>query len=399
LQQGRLLRRLSECGLVFNIIDEFIMVHVLLIAPEPEPQFIGRNVAAVHGPHLGKENDMTQILVRRVITSLMALSICATSAAAWALTPTVVWQRVVPTGKDGNRFSADGTALLVATSTGFELRRSSDGVVQSTVTLPAASLTYEYAALSPDKQFVALALYNSAIGTIEIWRVSNSTLVRTITTDAIRSFKALDYSSTGLIATQERFAYGGGGYLRVHNASTGALVKKIGPVVRNSNPVTVAFSADGKYLAGADNFNVGDNSLSVYRTSDSSVALKIGIGTYSGLLAWSPDSTSLWSTAYQQVHIPDGAIVQTVPDTNFVISGFTPNNRSALVTLYANGQLTGTIEFVRTSDASAQVVYALGASTQASTLQVASTGTLFTYCVVSTDFTTVTLVVARVPAL
>src|SRR5262249_48848312 len=143
---------------------------------------------------------------------------------------TVIWQRSgILTGLDTAIFSADGTAILLAISTGFEVHRSSDGVLLNTLTLPAGSLAYNKVAFSPDKTQVALAQFNGASGWIELWSVSSSTLIRTISTDAVRSFKAISYSGSGLLATQERFAYGGGGFLRVNNASTGALVAKIGP--------------------------------------------------------------------------------------------------------------------------------------------------------------------------
>jgi hypothetical protein len=55
----------------------------------------------------------------------------------WAGTPTVVWQASgVRTGYPNAVFSADGTGVLLATATGFDLRRAADGVLLHSVSLP-----------------------------------------------------------------------------------------------------------------------------------------------------------------------------------------------------------------------------------------------------------------------
>jgi hypothetical protein len=342
---------------------------------------------------------MRKVVIRWLASSLVATCSGATVTLASALTPTVAWQQVVPANRPGNVFSADGSVILLTTSTGFQVRRATDGVLLNTLVLPAASLSYEKMAFSPDKQFVALVFFTSAVGTIEIWRVSDSTLARTITTDAVRSFKAIDFSSNGLIATQERFAYGGGGYLRVHNAATGVLVKKLGPTVRNSNPVDVGFSPNGQYLAYKDTFTTTDNGLPVVRTSDWSLALKFGTGTYAGFLRWSPDGGSLWTDGYQQVRVPDGTVLQTLQSGSVYVTGFTPDNHHGLGTVYSDFQATNMIEFLRIPDGSPEVVYTFNPGTQVGSGQINSGGTLFTYGIASTDFTSFTEYVAKVPSL
>lgn len=342
---------------------------------------------------------MRNVSIRWLASSIVAAGLNATASLAWALTPTVVWQQVVPVNRPGNVFSADGSAILLTSNTGFELRRSTDGALLNALTLPAASLSYLKVALSPDKQFVALAFFTNAVGTIEIWRVSNSTLARTITTDAVRSFKAIDYSSTGLVATQERFAYGGGGLLRVHNASTGALVKKIGPTVRNSNPVTIGFSPNGQYLAYKDTFSLTDNGLPVLRTSDWSVAMKFGTGTYAGFSSWSPDGGSLWTEGYEQVSVPGNTVLQTLQAGSVYVTGFTPDNHHGLGTVYSDFQSTNVIEFLHVPDGKAEVVYTLTPGASVGSGQVNSSGKFFTYGIAAADFTSVTEFVAKVPSL
>jgi hypothetical protein len=106
---------------------------------------------------------------------------------AGAATPVVLWQQAgLPFGVTGSRaatFSDDGSALLLRTTSGFELHQSSSGALLKTLTLPAASLSYDASAFSRDKTLDALALHNGAGKIIELWRLSDNTLARTIATD------------------------------------------------------------------------------------------------------------------------------------------------------------------------------------------------------------------------
>ena len=324
--------------------------------------------------------------VRKGIAFLAILMVSMSATAAWALTPTVAWQK---TGPYRHSFSTDGSAVLMATSTGFELRRATDGALLKTMVLPTASLSYKDAALSPDKQLVALVLENRSI---ELWRVSNSSLARTIATDAVRDIKSVALSNA-FVATMERFAYGGGGMLRVHDVATGALVKTA-LAVHNSSPVGLRFSPDGQYLGYPDHYAV--SGLIVLRTSDWGTAMTVGGGTM--LFAWSPDSGSLWTSDYRRLRVPDGAVVQTVPPLSDSIGavGYTPDNRFFLANVFENFQYTNVLEFLRASDASVRVTYTFPGVTAVYGGQVDPTGTLFTYSICSAQCT---VYVARVPAL
>jgi hypothetical protein len=247
-------------------------------------------------------------------------------------------------------------------------------------------------AFSPDKTLVGLTLFNNAIGTIEIWKVSNSTLQRTITTDAVRTMKGLDFSSAGLIASRERFAYGGGGYLRVYKVADGTLVRKAGPVARNSAPGGVLFSPNGQYLAVNDTFSLGG--LSVLRTSDWTSARSI---TGAGVFSWVSDSASLWTDAFQQVRISDGTVLKSVTLNGTTgITAVTPDNRFLFGYDLVNGAASNTIKFVRTSDGGTQLVYTLGSGQMVWSNQVNAPATLFTYEICPTDCT---VYVAQMPAL
>src|SRR5215471_3062063 len=308
-----------------------------------------------------------------IMTAIVAMSIATTS---WATAPTVVWQTSnVKTGYPNAIFSVDGTVMLVFKTTGFEVRRASDGVLLNTLTLPAASQAYDAAAFSPDKTLVGLNLFNNAIGTIEIWKISTGTLQRTITTDAVRNMKGLDFSSNGLIASRERFAYGGGGNLRVYRVSDGALIKKLGPVARNSAPGGVQFSPNAAYLAVNDTFSLGG--VFVLRTSDWGTARSV---TGAGIFSWVSDSGSMWTDAFQQIRISDGAILRHVTlDGSTGVTGITPDNRFLSAYDFVNGTASNTIKFVRTSDGGTQLVYTLGSGQVVWSNQVSPLQTLFTY--------------------
>ena len=58
-------------------------------------------------------------------------------------------------------------------------------------------------------QFYRYMYRENGVTRIELWRVSDGTLTRTINTDAVRNARGLDLSpDSGLVASMERFAYG-----------------------------------------------------------------------------------------------------------------------------------------------------------------------------------------------
>jgi len=331
------------------------------------------------------------VFTRHAVAVMIAVCAMLGAAVADAGTPTVVWQKSgVQTG-DSTIFSADGTALLLAISGGFELRRASDGVLLNTLTLPADSLGYDAKALSSDKTLVALSFLRNGAGTIELWRIAGSTLTRTITTDAVRTIKGLAFSSAGLIASRERFAYGGGGNLRVHRVSDGTLLKKLGPVARNSASGGVGFSADGTLLAVNDN---NQNGLWILRTSDWSTARLIGNGAT--LFAWA-DNASVWTGGFQRVRISDGAVLATLPPSDTSLpSAITPDNRFAYAWDMVDFTASNTIRFLRVTDGGTQLLYTFPSGTRVWSDKINSTQRLFIYEICPNDCT---VYVASMPSL
>jgi WD40 repeat protein len=349
-----------------------------------------------------------RMIVRSGITFVFALVTVVSAGWAWALTPILVWQA---SGYPGP-FSSDGSAVYMSTSTGFQMRRATDGLVLKTITLPAASQAYDKAAFSPDKQFVAISLVDTnGVVKIEIYSLSTGALVRTITTDAVRNIRGLDLSSnSSLIASMERFAYGGGGKLRIFRTSDGSVVRETGPYVVNSNTF-VKFSPGGTYLALYQN-NGNPAGFNILRTSDWGTAQTIALGNqYMIQWAGTDTSASVWLRGnfvlgypYQQVTVPGGSVVKSLmfdDSTYRSVTAVTSNNKYLLTwqvqTTDPGSPQANTIWFFRTSDGGAQVTYTFS-TTIVSSGTINPAGTQFTYAICGSDGACTTYV-AQMPLL
>jgi hypothetical protein len=251
---------------------------------------------------------------------------------------------------------------------------------------------------------------SNGVTKIELWSLSTGSLVRTITTDAVRNIRGLDISaSSGLVASMERFAYGGGGMLRVFRTSDGTLVLKRGPYLTNSTAFT-QFSTNGGYLAFFQDvaYPFGFNIL---RTSDWSQVQQITPGN-SYMIKWSgPDTAaSVWlrgnnslQIPYRQVNVPGGLLVRQVSfDDSFrYVTAVTSDNKYLLTYQFQTSDPTSppanTLFFLRTSDSGAQVTYTFN-STIVSSGTINPAGTLFSYGICSSTGACTTYV-AQMPAL
>src|SRR5690349_8966954 len=165
-------------------------------------------------------------MLRRVGLAAAAAAVLQSAQvpAAQAATPVALWSAAtMSTGT----FSVDGSLVVLSgnTSAGgrIEIRQASTGALVRAVT---NSIGYDATALSLDRQTVAASANafgpgNSLIRTVLLYRVSDGTLLRTITTDATRDITSLDFSPDGqLLAAMDQLSYGQGGRVRVFRVAT-----------------------------------------------------------------------------------------------------------------------------------------------------------------------------------
>ncbi|HEY3593374.1 MAG TPA: hypothetical protein VGL13_05855 [Polyangiaceae bacterium] len=341
-----------------------------------------------------------------------ALLTFLSASPSWALTPTLIWQA---SGGYPAGFSADGTSFYMGTSsgwtsTGFQMRRATDGLVQKTITLPVASQLYDKAAFSPDKQFVAVSFVDATnVVKIEIYSLSTGSLVRTISTDAVRNIRGMDFSpDSSLLATMDRAAYGGGGVLRVFRTSDGSVVTKQGPFITNSNAF-VKFSPGGTYLAFYE--NSGTTGFNFFRTSNWTSAQTMTQGNQFFIQWVGNDTTgSVWlrgnfsiSVPYRRISVPGGTVQTTLSfdDSTRYVSAVTSNSKYLLSYIFANSDPSSppanNIAFLRTTDGVAQVSYTLS-STTVSSGTINPAGTNFSYGICS-DTGACSTYIAQMPSL
>lgn len=317
------------------------------------------------------------------------------TASVSAAAPTDVWTAA---GTSGGTFSADGSSVLLRTTSGFELHRAADGRVEKTITLPSASLGYDAYAFSPNKEYVALTYRASGVTRIELFSLASGALVRTINTGATRNSRGIALSSNGLVAILERWAYNGGGNLWVYRVADGAFVVSKGRFVRGSNTL-LAFSPDAKYLAIDDTAVVGEEGVRVLRTTDWAA---MSLARSAHQFSWAADSQSIWSartsfetgqSLYEENEVPSGELLASIPidPAQYQLGALTPDNRFFLAGTAAGNEIV----FLRTSDGS--VVLRLSAPTGTRPVKVSPTGALFVYTVCSTSSCSVRM--ARMPAL
>jgi hypothetical protein len=314
---------------------------------------------------------------------------------AWAAPPSDVWSAA---NASGGVFSADGSSVLLTISGGFQMRRASDGVVEKTISLPAASLGYDAFAFSPNKQFVALTYRASPVTRIELFSVASGVLARTIQTGAVRNARGIDLSSQGLVAIFERWAYGGGGNIWVYRVADGSLVTSQGRYTRSSTTI-LKFAPDGAYLAINDSGVVGEEGVRILRTSD---WMPVALARSAFPFSWAADSQTLWTSRtpfdsqipfYEEVEVPSGEILTSTPidPARYFPTAVTPDNRLFL----AGASAANEVVFLRAADAS--LARRLSAPAGTRTGQVSPSGALFIYSVCGQ--TACTTRMARMPAL
>lgn len=327
-------------------------------------------------------------LRRMVMPIIWATFVFLVPAPAAAVDPSDVW--VAPHTASA-RFSADGSSVLVSTKTGFQLRRVQDGRLESTILLSSPP-TYTASAFSPDARYLALTQRAGGVTRIELWRIATGTLARVIASAATRSARDIDVSHQGVVALLERFAYGGGGVVRLFRDSDGAELAAQGPFAPGAT-AELSFSPGGAYLAVQER-----SAVRVLRTADASIPLVVGESA--ALFAWSGEG-ALWvrrtmtetSTLFERVAVPTGEVLDgfAIDSGRFAATSFTPDGRFLLATTLDDDSLV----FLRASDSEPQLVYDVPPRTTAGSVSPA--GTFFTYSVCTGS--SCTLHMARLPTL
>jgi WD40 repeat protein len=292
-------------------------------------------------------------------------SVLCLPAPANAATADVVWSAP---GMGAPAFSVDGSlALAIAnTSAGgrLEIRRSGTGALVRVVTNP---VKFGAAVLSADNQLAAVTL-NAVPRVIRIHRVSDGSLVRSITTVAGRDLSSIDFSPDGqLVAAADKRQSESGGQVHVHRVSDATTVRVLAVPATTA---AVRFSPDGRFLAVNDRFTVAGrfvSGLRVFRTADwvsvltrDDGALLVRWSLAGGSALWVTNIAFLVPTSLRLISVPDGAVVRTVTlhawedlvadvsnDDSLVLSGRSAAPRRSLkLTDTSTGAIVATYDFV-----------------------------------------------------
>lgn len=255
----------------------------------------------------------------------MAASVAATlllvPAPALAATPAAAWSAP---GLSSASFSVDGALVLLTgnSSSGgrLEIRTAGSGALVRSL---SAQYKFNAAALSADKQIVAVTLNDTSSGlpvrVIRLYRVADGALLRAVPTAAARDLTSLDLSPDGqTVAAMDARSYEQGGRVHVHRVADGA---RVALLTTDGTTAAVRFSPDGRYLAANGRRVVDGRFVSgarVFRTADWSAASTAGDGTL--LVRWAPDSTAIWTvtlvaaapTTAHLVAVPGGTVLRTV---------------------------------------------------------------------------------------
>jgi hypothetical protein len=258
------------------------------------------------------------------------------------------WEQtqIIPSGRDTVAFSPDGQTLALDNGWSVELWRVSDGTLVRT--LKGHDHSVSSVAFSPDGQTLASG---SEDKTVRLWRVSDGTLLRTLEGHS-KQVMSVALSPDGQILASGSCDK----TVRLWQVSDGTLLYSlqlgINPATRMCVP-SVAFSPDGQILAsGAE-----DRTVKLWRVSDGTLlgylgheASYVGYDGEVATLAFSPDGQTLALNAGATVRlwrVSDGTLVRTLEGhTSYVYSvAFSPDGQTL-----ASGSKDRTVRLWRVSD-------------------------------------------------
>ena len=188
-------------------------------------------------------------------------------------------------------FSPDGQTLATGSYSGAKLWRVSDGSLLRNITTEAGKAV----AFSPDNQILATGLGST---TVKLWRVSDGSRLRTLeglTSDVY----SVAFSPDGQIVA----AGGFNEVVKLWQANDGTLLHDLPG--HTSHVYSVVFSPDGQILASASS----DYTVKLWRVSDGRLLHEL---EGSNPVAFSPDGQTLATGSYSEAklwRVSDGALL------------------------------------------------------------------------------------------
>lgn len=236
---------------------------------------------------------------------------------------------------DVTKFSPNGEMVATADYNNVKISRASDGVLLMTISFGTGSLNF-----SPDSQTIAVAVTSDAPGgnAIQIWRISDKSLVRSIPVSDFSSILQLNFSPDGTEIVAG---------LHIYNVADGSTNFYTGTV----NLQMQFFSPDGQYVYGSS-YN-GHDSLVRWPAADPSQgATNVGAANNGYPVAISPNGQYVINDRGGDViRVSDGVVVHSFGFSNNWVASYQFTSDSLYVAqARPNYGGTAAITLTRTSD-------------------------------------------------
>ncbi|GIV19879.1 MAG: hypothetical protein KatS3mg023_1630 [Armatimonadota bacterium] len=191
-------------------------------------------------------------------------------------------------------------------------------------------------AFSPDGQLLATG---SNDHTVKIWRVSDGSLVRTLSGHPDERYYCVAFSPDGQMLASGTES----GAIRIWDVSSGSIVRTL--TEPDLMPATLAFSPDGQFLVAGARYSLSSVDLLLWRVADGTL-----VRTFAGhtRVVWSvlfsPDGQTIASAEYdgdiKLWKVSDGAVVRTLTGhTGRISLSYSPDGQTLI-----SGGADGTVK-------------------------------------------------------